>query len=499
MLPYFFISRTQTDYIIKDITTHPIQIVIGGGCSGKTYVMVDIAWKIRNRDIFLFETKESVTDAAFEALLRKRNCLILTDSNVLSISQIEILFKRYSDLEKNNISIVIFESKNNRDLSGLLKLYEINGSIKRGDIPQVELSNKFSKQELDEINPLLTAVSVGIFSSDSKTIVDSLISASNALREKNKYTNIVPQVGDMRSVAVLISLAIEKKIYSTRVIQFDFLDQIELQKKRTTPLIDVETTWSFEKDFSDNSPSKYVLNAEYWLCACLEEYASDAKSHAVIVEAYRYIVSKLIQQFGAQSLSLSYTNSSPYKDYILFDNINRIFYSHEYGGGLSLIRKIYEGLNEFLSTDPNYMHQRAKCYIKSMLSERNTESKLEYLKKAFRDANVSRQIFETRFFESENEKLLISIAHVNYTQAVIQCHECYINDYSDPIQNQLAAEALNCAMSSPYNSYAYARKDSINRKNVVGSLVNALIADKSLVSEDVYSTLEVLFSIIRQG
>ena len=60
---------------------------------------------------------------------------------------------------------------------------------------------------------------------------------------------------------------------------------------------------------------------------------------------------------------------APYKDYILFDNIFQIFRSQ----GTKIIRDIYQSLNDILATDPNYLHQRAKCYIRS--AYKSTEEK----------------------------------------------------------------------------------------------------------------------------
>ena len=49
---------------------------------------------------------------------------------------------------------------------------------------------------------------------------------------------------------------------------------------------------------------------------------------------------------------------------------------------LVLISKIYEGLNCYLSNDPNYLHQRAKCYIKLASSESGYDKKIELFEKS---------------------------------------------------------------------------------------------------------------------
>lgn len=190
--------------------------------------------------------------------------------------------------------------------------------------------------------------------------------------------------------------------------------------------------------------------------------------------------------------------NNSYREYILFDNINRIFCSRSSSGthGLALIREIYEGLNELLSADPNYMHQRAKCYIKSAYFEKELNKKMNYFNKAYRDANVAFQVFDSRYKECSNEKLLISIAHVAYTKALILCHKCAINNYIDIDENTSAICMLHDALISPYNSYDFAKKDSFNYNNVIDKIICETIASKTLVLPNAYSNLEDLFAII---
>ena len=493
--PYYFISRDKTSSIVKNISCNTVQFVLGNGCSGRTYMMIDIAWRTRDRDVFVFETRDSISEAALDVLLKKNNCLILVDSNVLSLSQIERIIENRDALKKSNVNFIIFESKNNRDLSGLLTFLEMNKKILAKEINKEELSNRLTKSELDCLNPLLTSVNIGIFSSDNKTIVDNIIEKSNLLYEKNKYQRISPKFNTVPEIAVLLSLAVEKKLYSEKVIQFDFLEEMSLQVKSTMPLIEQEATWSFEKSNSQNSPIKYVVNAEYWLCRQLAEYAKKAgENQDKIVDAFHYIITKIIQHEGKPSLMIK--NNNVYKSYILFDNINRIFSYKEYGS-LQLIRKIYEKLNTLLSTDPSYMHQRAKCYIKSMLNEKNMNDKLTYLDKAFRDCAVAKQVFEERYKISRNEKILISIAHVQYTQSIIECHRCNLNNYQDARENQLAVELLHETMISPYNPYSYAISDSINKDNVIEKLVNNLLSCDGNLNRESKSRLTILFNIIR--
>lgn len=490
-LPYFFISRDVTDEVIQNIDTYSIQFLLGGGCSGKTYIGIDVARRIRDRDVFVFTSKECLGDDALNSLLGRGNCLIIADSNTLNIRQIERLIKSKNRLKKLSISIIIIENKNNRDLAGLIRLLELNDIIEPNSIPQIEISNKFSKEEIAKLNERLVTATFGVFS-ENRTIADNIIESSHKLIEKNRFDSIVPHFDSERKVACLIALATENKVYSSRVVELDLMPEVYEQERASRPLIEIESTWAFEKSTANNSPTKYVVNAKYWLYNQLSAFAKEKKNHVPIINAYRRIISRLIEIYGKPSL-LYGDKYAQYKPYILFDNINEIFKVQ----GLALIRGIYENLNDLLSSDPNYMHQRAKCYIKSASFEREAPNKMMYLKKAYRDANVAHSVFEKRYEDTGNEKTLISIAHVEYTKALVLCHQANVNSYQDGSQNTNAVKLLHNALCSPYNSYDFAKSDTYNYGNVVLNLVTELIASKSLVDESVHEQLDELFMLIK--
>lgn len=495
-LPYFFISRGKTKTILSNTDRFPIQIIVGSGCGGKSYILTDVACRIRDKDVFFFETKDRLTDAAFQTLLARRNVVILADNNALSLSQIEQLIDNVESIKKNHISFIIAANRHDHDINGIIKLRERLGSLRVGNISQLEISNYLNEKELSELNPALTSIGAGLFAAN-RTIVDNIIHIGKRLEEDNKYRKITPRLSTIKEIATLIALSTEKKVYSRQVIALNLHEEMTAQVRIAQPLIDSEATWTFEKSIGDNSPTKYVINAEYWLYNVLSDFSIAKKNKTIIADAYEYIVKKIIEQYGAPDL-LSGNKQSVYREYIRFDIINRIFCPDQKRGkdGLALIRLIYERLNKLLSVDPNYMHQRAKCYIKSSYYESAKEEKLSYLDKAFRDANVAEQVFSRRYDECGNEKLLISIAHVTYTIALIFCHKCKILDYKDADMNSSAVRVLYEAMKSPYNSYDFARNDSFNYQNVLERLIHTTISDRSLVSDDCVPLLVELFDII---
>lgn len=478
-LPSFFISRKITDQLATNIKTKGTQILVGSGCSGKTYVTIDLARRIVDKDVFVFQSRERINDEAFKSLLLRENCLIITDSKALSGKQIEDIIR--SDLErvKRQNSFVIVESKSNRDLMSLLSLLRITDVIKKDELIPYELKNRLTAEESKKLNEKLVKSSFVIFS-ESKSISDNIIDISERLIQKSQFDKITPKMKTEKEVACLVALATMKKIYSEDVVILNLEEEFVLQKKRAFPLIDDEGTWDFERSTGNNSQMKYVVNAEYWLFNQLDSLAKTSSEQEKIIGAYRYIVQKIIEHYGKPDLKRVERNA-PYKEYILFDNINQIFASC----GIKLIRGIYESLNDLLSTDPNYLHQRAKCYIRSSYITGDCSKKQEWLIQAQRDSSSSHKIFEERYNESKNEKVKISSDHSLYTVALTLCHLAKLEEYQNLKLNENAINNLYLAVSSPYNSMEFIKKDkAYNYDNVIQEIIGMLAENSSLIPSE---------------
>ena len=470
--PSFFVSRSVTDKIVENINSKGTQIVVGRGCSGKTYVSYDIIRRVRDREVYAFRSKDRINNETLTLLLNKENCLTIFDSKVLSIKQIEEIILTTSERVVKSNSIIIIENKSNRDLSGLLVLMKMNEHLEDDEIPQLEISNRFSKPKTDEINNYLVTSSLGVFS-ENKSIADNIINASNLLIQKNKFSQISPLTHNVRQVSSLIVLATLGKVYASDAINLDLVEEFEMQCKKAMPLIEKESTWVFEMSAANNSPLKYVVNAEYWLFNQLDILAKSRKGREKIIEAYRYIIGKLIEINGKPDL-MKGEKYAPYKDYILFDNIFQIFRSQ----GTKIIRDIYQSLNDILATDPNYLHQRAKCYIRSAYKSTEEKDKEKWLEMAYRDASISNSSFEKRYESHENEKIMISAAHSLYTAALALCHIAKLRNYRDISINANAVKCLYKAISSPFNSIEFVNNDATyNYNNVVGDLVSTFATD----------------------
>ena len=477
-LPAFFISREITDELAKNIKSRGTQFLVGSGCSGKTYVTIDLARRIVDREVFVFQSRDQISDDAFSLLLDRESCLIIADSKALSVEQVEGIVK--SDLErvKRQNSFVIVENKSNRDLYSLLSLLRMKTVIKNKELIPYELKNRLTEKENKELNEKLVQSEFGIFSRN-KSISDNIIDISTRLIQKSQFDRVVPRMENVKEVACLIVLATMEKIYSKDVVILNLEEEFVLQKKNAFPLIEDEGTWDFEISEGNNSSMKYVVNAQFWLFNQLDSFAKINSGREKVIKAYRYIIQKIIEHYGKPDLKFGERNAR-YKEYILFDNINQIFSSQ----GKTLIREIYEALNDLLSTDPNYLHQRAKCYIRSSYITKSINEKKEWLIKAQRDASSSHTIFEERYSASGNEKVQISSAHALYTVALTLCHLAKLADYKDLKLNEKAIENLYLALSSPYNSIEFIKQDrNYNYDDVIEKTISTLTADTSLIPD----------------
>lgn len=491
--PCFFVSRDISSKVLEKIYECATQVVLGKGCSGKTYLAYDIAKRISNKEVFIFRTKDCINDKTFEILLNKDNCLVICDSKCLTSEQIEIVLNTNNKRLKRGNSFLVIESKCNRDLPGIIEYFFEKESMTSDDIPLYELENKFSVSKTIEINKMLVASSLGVFS-ENKTIADNIIVASEKLIEDHKFSNTFACMDSVRDVASLIVLAIKGKVYASDAVKLDLVEEFEKQCSIASPLIEKDNTWYFEISAGNNSPFKYIINAEYWLFNQLDILAKEKNGRERIISSYKYIIGKLININGKPDLMKS-DRYVAYKDYILFDNIFQIFKNQ----GTKIIRQIFENLNDLLSSDPNFLHQKAKCFIRSAYREKDNAAK--WLERAYRDATVSNETFEKRYEESLNEKVMISAAHALYTASLSLCHIARNREYKDKSINDKAIETLYRALSSPYNSIEFVNNDSIyNFNNVVKDIITNVSLNKSLFSVNLKDKVdELLTKIVRSN
>ena len=491
-IPNFFTSRTLTRVIISNMPKYTLQFLRGQGCTGKSYIGFELMQQIKDRDVYMFESKDSLSYKAFLDLLSRKNQFVFFDYKSLGIEQIEHLIQHIPDLNENNISIVLVVSKSDRDLPGIIKYSSQKGLLDSGLVTFLDLPNSFSENELQELNAKLVKSSLGVFDG-GKSIVDNILFTSKTLSVENKYEQISPVIDNDRYIVSLIILAIKRKVSSKVAVEFDIENELEDQCKKAAPLIEKDCTKGYEISPDENSPIKYVLNASFWLCDYLSNFIKDKSHYRSVIVAFQKIVKSIIGLYGVPELSYTEKNA-PYKDFILFDNITSVFGKDS---NLYFIKDIYEALNDDLATDPNYLHQRSKCFIRLADISKKEDDKQKYLNKALRDANTAYSIFYQRYEKNNNEKVFISASHAIYTKALCLCHLCVLCKFRDVSMNSLALSTLVDALQSPFNVYEKPDKDRYNYGDDIMLFASRIIQEKKTIDQDNQNLIKELFSLLR--
>lgn len=436
-VPCFFIEREATEKIRKRVTEVPVLLVMGSASSGTSYLMADLAHRFPNEEVFVFDASVSLGTEALGNLLQGQRRILLLD-DVLTAEQVRLLLQKRREIQEHKNHVVLMVHKSNREISNVLQLM-----IYRKEIPSREklmtwLSRCFSQNDLERLNPELVRIRVPRFQGKC-TILDNILSADRELSPGQKsYSGKRLYVMDAREMAAVIMLATKRKIYESDAYRMGLLSELQAVADRLYPLIDKEAVWPFERKASENAVTKYVINAGRWLYRELGRLAKEEPYHAYALDAYDLLVGRAVEIYGAPQLAAS-DFRAPYRQYMMVDEMNRIFE----GASMQFIREIFERLNRHLASDPHYLHQRAKCHIRSAGKEGyRSADRWNYLLTGYQDAVVSASIFQGRYDDSRNEKLLISLFHVHYTEARALCWLCEESKDTDAGQLSRAVDAV---------------------------------------------------------
>ena len=451
--PYYFISRDVTADIVKNISKNKLHLVYGNRISGKSYLLADLCRTIRDREVYLFDGRSRISDDSLNYLLGHTDSVALFDVGSIRREQFEKILLSARDINKNRNNFIICVNINDSDSLGIIK-WKLRLDTQLSDyIKKYTIKNKLSTDnEIPAINELLPAINLPTYN-NKRTLLDQLVYVEKILKKRGQYSNIKIKIDNEKQLALLIMLAVKEHLYSSDVVNFALDEEISVSVKRYAPFIERSETALFEKDPSDLSRIKYSLNSKYWLQRELGTYARVEGCKESVAGAYRYIIQKILD-FSGSNLFLRRRLS---RNFIMFDVMNGTFLD-EHGGNLSIIVYIYTKLHEYLATDYHFLHQEAKCYMYYSYSLDDTESKKKYLNDAKQLALVSKSMIENQNETSPNERLMISIAHVQYTIATILSDLSRINEFTDEVLLKESIDAVYEALKSPYNDDDYLRE-----------------------------------------
>lgn len=487
-IPYFSIKRTVCKEILENIKLHKIHIIHGPAVSGKSYLLINIYQGIQDRQKLFFDSRVRINAIAFRNLTEMKNAVMIFDVGALSREQIDLLLLNSDTISNNNSDVVLALNTRDNDISGLIKLRIKESSLNYNNLIEYELDNKLDTDEIDLINNLLPYVDLPIFQK-KYSIIDNLIRANQIMNKKGKFEYVPLPTMNYKELALLIVLATKEKIYSLDIIKLGLESEIEDAIKLYSPYIDKTLSTKIEKDSTDLSTIKYIVNAQYWLCNALGNFATNKNNYSVISDAYKYIITKLIDNAG----SSKYRQHSVCREYILFDTINRIFLNKS-RGQLPLTVYLYKELHKILANDAQFLHQNAKCYFRFSDYHNNTDPE-KYLTSALKMSKISHDMMRNNYEEIGNEKILISQAHVQYTIASILSKLCIYHNYTDSTEIAETIDAIYLALYSPYNIDDYNTHNNLSSKSIsrmIQDMFNPNIIKPEINKDSQYKLSEII-------
>lgn len=370
-LPYFFSERSLTKEILSTYTKERVNIIIGRRLSGKSFLAIDIARRIANRDVYLFTSDISISTDEISSLFKLHNVVLIFDTNTISSEELRYIADNKEILEECNIHVIVFLNSSDRLLISIPNTM-LSCSF-------FTLENIFDTNEFEGLNDKLSSIGL-IKIKKNKTILDNIYSYKEQYTtglsfELGRITETLTEI----DLKILILSASSDKVYSSiyrhlKITENDL--QKTIAKMSKGALIEVDYTESIES--FQHAGFKTIVNSKDYLFRVLGSYVGVGNANVNKVASYIYdIVSKLLSDGRFYEFT---------KNLTLFDNLNQIFWKND-GGVINLIFKIYENLESVLYTDNQYWIQRAKSilYLKRN-NEKELLKALTYAKKPYHDS-----------------------------------------------------------------------------------------------------------------
>jgi len=427
-LPFYFIEREVVKYIENKLIDNNILLIEGSALSGKSYLLAALYEYEKKTKVYLFDSRNRIRASSFETLMKTENSILLFDIGSLERKQFDYILNSVAMLNKQNLKIIVLLSYDRSDMFGLVKLKIINKEIDSKCIETIGLERTFTHMETENINNLLPRVDIPVFF-ESKTILDNVISIHKKMK-KGKYHNVKLRIDNYKELVSLIILITKERISKLDQIRFGIEMECSAICCRYPKIIEEIETILIEKDASDLSNYKYILNAKLWLQNELINFACDESNHDTIIEAYQYIVQKIL------SLNNGFLGGrETYREYILFDSINNIF-DNGYMDNLSLILNIYNKLDKDLASDYQFLHQYAKGLLMFSTKTNEQNKKRAILENArtkicIAESLVNKIMENKQINKEDTYRNLITLFHMKFTESLILCDICELNNYAD--------------------------------------------------------------------
>ena len=428
--PYFFTTRLTKERIENILRENKVHLFSGRRISGRSYFLADFYRSVNDRLVYFFDSSSRISDSSLDELLKKEKILALFDIRSIDREKFEKIINNAKLIHDNKSNFIIVISKNDSDMLGIVKWRLRLQEIDKTDINEQSIEAlAFGKKSIKLLNKAYAAVDIPQ-NLNERSFLDHIIYSQTKMGCESRFTDIcisLNQEDEFRAIkelALLIIFAVNERITTQDIIKFEMEGIISESINFYTPMIEEEQTHLIEKTKADTSNKKYVLNSRYWLIKQLGEYILQLDHVKKVTEAYKYIVERIVAYHGTElQFSRKYL-----RNYILFDVMNDIFMQKD-SLDIRLLLQVYQGLHTLLATDYQYLHQYAKCYIKCAKKSRTKkEEQLDYYREGVKHCNLALANVEADLEKNENEKLMISRSHIQYTLIFLLIDLYYLLD-----------------------------------------------------------------------
>lgn len=486
--PRYFIEREIEGQVLKEMTRCQIQIINGSRISGKSYFLAGLLRKIKNRDVYYFDSRSHIDKSLLEKLLNKSGSVLLIDTNVLDREATRLLFCSLKELERKQINVVLCVNNSDRDVLQMIRDNWIGQ--KDSLINSYSLEKRFSyvrtgkpeKKELELFNDRLKAENIIPFEKE-KTILDNLIRIQGIMRARTPALfdkSIRISVGDTNKMCLIIMLVLNEKISAQEIVRCGLMQENADLLKEVKTAIEEDHCQLLSLESIELVTYQVVCNAHVWLLNQLRTLGSKQAFQKTIVEAFYHIVHSYLD--GSKRYKMV-------EDYVKFDRLNEVF-----PNGKHLIQKIYDGLKPLMSDSYQYYHQYAKCRSWGMSGAKYG---MEELNKARIAGETALQM--VREYDVEKDFIhRMAYAHILNTVSIIYAKMCFLEKFREKqtiIDTcQFLLQAINCPDN--YHAMKEAKYTRINSRDEDGGVLNKWIENMFRNSDLIVPSIRGQFQYI---
>lgn len=488
--PKYFIERDTEADVLSDMHEERLQIIYGARISGKSYFLAGLLKKIKNRDVYYFDSRSHIDASLLKKLLDKYHCVLLIDTNVLDREAIKLLFNSTKILLSKDINVILCVNNSDRDILQMIRDNQHEG--KTSHVKSYPLGKRFScaksgKTEIKEVENLNEKLKLeGIIPFErTQTILDNLIKIQSYMRAKapTRFDDpISVPVGNTKKMSLIIMLVLYEKVTAHELVRCGLMQANTELLKELKITIEEDHCQLLSIENIDLVSYQVVCNANVWLLDQLRLLSTKSQYHKTIIDAFSHIIQSYLD------------GSKRYKtveDFVKFDRLNELF-----PNGKRLIQDIYDGLRPLLYDSYQYYHQYAKCRSWGMSTSRYS---MEELNKA-RIAGITALQMVKEYNIEEDFIHHMAYAHILNTVSIIYAKMCFLESFYEKQTVVDTCQYLLLTIKCPENYLAMqsAKHTKNKSRDEDGGVIKKWVEYMLHYSSDFEPEIKRYFAVILQ-